>query len=58
MIEALLGRSILPAPFDILPRSPCSLLLPPLAWHVEDTNFLKSGYRDIPPPGAGPYICV
>ena len=31
------------------------LFLPPLAWNVEDTAFLKSGYRDIGPPGAGPY---
>ncbi len=28
---------------------------PPLARQVEDTNFLKSGYRDIgPPPVQGP----
>ena len=28
---------------------------PPLVRPVEDTNVLKSGYRDIGPPGAGPW---
>ena len=28
--------------------------LPPLPRQVEDTNFFKSGYRDIGPPGTGP----
>ena len=30
-------------------------VLPPLAQQGEDTNFFKSEYRDIGPPGAGPY---